>query len=296
MLKSLLLVVEDNPHVLLNLQVSLECNNYEVIAVTNGLEALEALSKLDRPPDLILSDITMPKMDGYDFFKNISENPLWSKIPFIFLTALTSPTNIRFGKMLGVDDYILKPFKEEDLLASIAGKITRSKNTESINRKVEELLVDFKIETLPSLAETEKHSVTLLYVKWDDKLGPTLELQYPVESKLPISLDKLAYQLFNGVSSIYGQDKIRDAQGILLKIENIQRVGYSYFDAIQETGTRGGELPFMLAVITPSLNYLDSLRLKKVLSELSLKIKQGESWKIKDYWERISEVLTTPIM
>ena len=125
-LKPIVLLVEDNVDLLYNLRITLEFNEYEVLTAKNGLEAIELLQRQKDLPHLIVSDIMMPQMDGYDFFKTVSENPLWSSIPFIFLTALTSSKEIRFGKMLGVDDYILKPFKEDDLLASIAGKIARS--------------------------------------------------------------------------------------------------------------------------------------------------------------------------
>lgn len=295
-MKPILLVVEDNQDVLLNLKILLEYAGYEVITAENGQDALETLSKLSKIPDLILSDISMPKMDGYEFFENISEYPSWNTIPFIFLTALGSAKDIRLGKMLGVDDYIVKPFKEEDLLASVAGKIARNKKTESINQKIEKLFQSLQIETLPSIPSTEKQSVILLYCKWHDKLGPALDLYFPPETGLPIKPDTLGYQLFNGVSSIYGQDQITEAQGLLFKIENIQRTAYCYFDAVQRTETRGNQTPFMLAVVTPAINYFESLKIKKILEEWASKIKDGVTWDIKTYWDSISEVLTIPLL
>ena len=295
-MKPLLLVVEDNPDVLYNIKLTLEFNDYEVITAENGLEAIEVLSKLENPPDLIVSDITMPKMNGYDLFKTVSENPLWSNIPFIFLTARTSPKDVRFGKMLGVDDYMLKPFKEEDLLATIAGKIARNRKVDSINKKIADLFQSLQLDTLPSIPAGGEESVIFLYVKWDDKIGPDLQAHYPPEISLPLKPAELGYQLFNGVSSIYGQKSIHEARGILLNIENIKHHGYSFFDAIHGSGTRGNEIPFMLAVVAQKINFFNSLHINVVFYELAQKIKQKEPWDIKEYWEKISKILTTPVL
>ena len=292
----LLLVVDDNTDILYNLKLTLEFNEYEVITAEDGEDALEILSKLGNPPDLIISDIMMPKMNGYDFFKTVSENPLWSNIPFIFLTARTSPRDIRFGKMLGVDDYIIKPFKEEDLLASIAGKITRNKKSRSINEKIEELFTSFEVTTLPSIAEHEKGSVILLHMRWDDKLGPQIASYFPPDLQFSVLIDTIGFQLFNGVASIYGHAHIHEARGILLTIENIQSQGYIYFDAIEDKTARGGQRPIMLGVIAPRINYFDSLKIRAVLNKIFPKVKQGLEWDIKLYWEEISKILSTPVL
>ena len=118
-MKPLVLVVDDNKDILFNLKLLLESNNYLVETAETGEDALKVLSDLKNPPDIIISDIMMPKMDGYHFFETISENLKWNRIPFIFISALSTPEDIRLGKMLGVDDYLTKPFKEEDLLAKL---------------------------------------------------------------------------------------------------------------------------------------------------------------------------------
>ncbi|MCK4848744.1 MAG: response regulator, partial [Candidatus Heimdallarchaeota archaeon] len=105
-----ILVVEDNPDVLFNIQVALEANEYEVETASNGKKAIKKLSEMGKNPDLIISDIMMPEMDGYDFFNIVSQNSVWSRIPFVFLSAKSKPEDVRFGKILGADDYITKPF------------------------------------------------------------------------------------------------------------------------------------------------------------------------------------------
>lgn len=288
--------MEDNLDLLETIKLTLKFNDYEVITATNGENAIKTLSKLDKIPDLIVSDIMMPKMDGYDFFRIVSEDPKWNRIPFIFLTAVSAPDDVRFGKMLGVDDYITKPFDEDDLLASIAGKIARNRRTHSINDKIEHLFKSLKIDTLPSIAQQEKSSVLLLFMGWDDKLGPTIEAFYPPETQFSLPNETIGFQLFNGVASIYGHSRIQDAQGLLLTIENIQREGYLYFDSVRDETARGGNRPIMLGVIAPRINYFVSLKIKELFKELIPKIKQNVDWDPKEYWEKISEFLSEPLL
>ena len=67
----------------------------------------------------------MPVMDGYAFYEKVRANPYLNHLPFIFLTAKSSEVEVRFGKELGADDYLTKPFSPEDLLASVRGKLKR---------------------------------------------------------------------------------------------------------------------------------------------------------------------------
>lgn len=295
-MKPLILVVDDNEDILLNIQVTLEFNDYEVITAKNGIEGLNVLSELKKSPDLIISDIMMPEMDGYDFFKNVSGNLRWNRIPFLFLTARTSPTEIRFGKMLGVDDYLTKPFKKEDLLAIISGKIARTKKIRSIDEELRARLTSLSTDLSPSISEEEKEFLILFLMIWDDKTGPTLEIYYPDDKEFPFSIEKVGVQLFNSISSIYGQGNIIEAQGILLNIENINRYGYIYFDSFPDERIRGGERQFMLAAITLKINYFDSMKIKELFKEISPNIKESENWDIAQYWEKISNILSTPLI
>ncbi|MFX0092586.1 MAG: PleD family two-component system response regulator [Candidatus Hodarchaeota archaeon] len=84
-MKPRILVVEDDKNIIFNISLILLTNDYEPIVAKNGQEALELLSKLDLPPDLILSNTKMPKMDGYTLYQNITRNPKYNHIPFIFV-------------------------------------------------------------------------------------------------------------------------------------------------------------------------------------------------------------------
>lgn len=98
-----------------------------VETATTGKEAIKNLSDRDSVPDLIISDIMMPEMDGYELYQVLANDLLWREIPLLFLSALATPDDIRFAHILGVNDYITKPFKEEDLLAMIKRKLNQNK-------------------------------------------------------------------------------------------------------------------------------------------------------------------------
>jgi len=295
-LKPLILVVDDNKDILFNIKLLLEANDYQVATAKSGKEALKFLNKLEeKPPDIIISDIMMPEMDGYNFFEKISDNAQWNRIPFIFLSARSKPEDIRLGKMLGVDDYLTKPFKEEDLLAIISGKVFRKQKNDAVNKKVEDLLLTVQLEIQPSISdEEEKSLVVLLIIVWDDVIGPEIKYQYPRDIELPFSVKKIGQQLFHAAVSIYGQENITSAEGILLNVDNIKSSGYIFFDSYPDDTVRGNERQYMLTTIAPKINYLESLRIKEIFKDLSKLIKEKKEFDIKNYREKISNILTSP--
>lgn len=134
--EALIMVVDDNPEFLKGLQFTLEMEGFKVWKATNGQHALDELeavfhenaepgTTMERLPDLILVDIMMPVMDGYELYDRLRANPYTNHIPLIFLTAKDSETDIRRGKALGSDDYLTKLAPTEDMLASIRGKLNR---------------------------------------------------------------------------------------------------------------------------------------------------------------------------
>lgn len=120
-----ILIVEDDTTLRLNIKDILQAEKFDVVTATNGKEGLDKAK--NEIPDLILSDIMMPEMDGYELLNKLQEDKTLAKIPFIFLTAKAEQENIRQGINIGADDYLTKPFKIDDLLNSI--KIKLSKNT-----------------------------------------------------------------------------------------------------------------------------------------------------------------------
>ncbi len=125
-----ILVVDDAPSLLDNLSEALHESGYQVLIAANGLSALQIMSA--HHVDLVLADIAMPHMNGYQLYERVRQNPQWATIPFVFLTARTLDSDIRYGKELGADDYLVKPIQIEDLLAVVHGKIRRSRQLEHL--------------------------------------------------------------------------------------------------------------------------------------------------------------------
>ena len=147
--KSLIMVVDDNPEFLSAIQLTLELEGFEVQTALDGQQALNELKDIlrgqgqtdiafKRLPDLILADIMMPVMDGYAFYEQVRTNPYLNHIPFIFLTAKSDDIDIRYGKELGVEDYLSKLTLPEDLLATIRGKLKRVKQRRAVLAQFDE--------------------------------------------------------------------------------------------------------------------------------------------------------------
>ncbi len=119
-----ILIAEDNQNLVYQLQIELTMQGYEVSCAFDGVEALERLRN-EPLPDLIISDVSMPKMDGFEFYSAVRNNSAWVDIPFVFLTARDSDADKDLGYGLGADDYIIKPFKTDHLLRVISGKLKR---------------------------------------------------------------------------------------------------------------------------------------------------------------------------
>jgi len=238
----------------------------------------------------------MPKMDGYEFYQKFSENPGLNLTPFIFITSKSDPEDVRLAKKLGVDDYITKPFNKEDLLASVAGKIARSKKQKSLSIKIsKELSTSLKLDLTPSISKEDEKRCIFVLMMWDEEIGPKLISVYPADETPLNDIEHIGRQLFQTTVSLYGQSDYFEAQGVLLRIANIERDGYLLFDTFEDNQVRGGKRQFMITVIAPRINYLESLRIKEILEECSLKIKEGKKWQPDKYWHKILAILTTPV-
>ncbi|HUM68143.1 MAG TPA: response regulator [Chloroflexota bacterium] len=122
-----LLLVEDEEnllHGLADLLLLFEGRyDLQILTAMNGREALELLR--DYQPDLVISDIMMPQMDGYQFLQTVRENPQWVHIPFIFLTAKGEKQDEYKGRRLGVEEYIIKPYEPDDVLKLVEKRLDK---------------------------------------------------------------------------------------------------------------------------------------------------------------------------
>ena len=154
--KAKILVVEDEPHLLLGIKEILQLDGYEVETAKNGQEGLDKLQDSKHLPDLIISDIMMPIMTGHEFLQHVHKELRWQDIPFVFLTALGKKQDKRLGYKLGVDVYITKPFDSDDLLTQVANKIERSR---AIKAKYEDATEIIKTRLKTQLTSMFNHEV-----------------------------------------------------------------------------------------------------------------------------------------
>jgi DNA-binding NarL/FixJ family response regulator len=123
-----ILVVDDERELLDNVCIVLRLADYEVFQANNGIEALRLAH--EQHPDLIICDITMPEMNGYELLDELQGNSVTAAIPFIFLTAKSELEDIRRGMLAGADDYLIKPFAEDTLLDTIQKRFEKRQRWE----------------------------------------------------------------------------------------------------------------------------------------------------------------------
>ncbi|HEY6548997.1 MAG TPA: response regulator [Vicinamibacteria bacterium] len=176
-----ILVVEDDAAILDILKEMLETAGFRVATARHGLEGLAALEA--SRPHLVVSDISMPKMDGYRFYEAVRARPQGVSVPFIFLTGKGDEDEIREGRRLGVDDYLVKPVREADLLVAVRARLERSAALEALR---EEQVQDIKRTILRTLNHELRTPLTYLagYAELLKELGPELSAE-----KIRLSVD-----------------------------------------------------------------------------------------------------------
>lgn len=137
-----IVIVEDDKTIRENLHEILETYNYDVVSYADGLAGLKGIRTTS--PDLVICDIMMPLMDGYQVLENLKSDSHTANIPFVFLTARADRADQRKGMELGADDFIVKPFTTQELLNAISARVREVKNTEQkIQTVVNDKLQDF---------------------------------------------------------------------------------------------------------------------------------------------------------
>ncbi|MFX1392804.1 MAG: PleD family two-component system response regulator [Promethearchaeota archaeon] len=288
----LILLVEDDVQALNNLKELLELKNYKTIGETNALNALKTLSNLDNLPDLIISDIIMPEMEGYDFYKKVSENQNWNRIPFFFLSARDEPFDVKFGKMLGVDDYITKPFKFEDLLNRIE-KILLMNKTEKLASRVikDKMLYELDLEFMSLVQKVKTEVISTFFIIFDSAGNIILKNEYPESSTISTKLENLISSVCSSILKIYEFEDIFKSRKYVLRIE---KNSFDIYILVEKNSKKKrdtkGEKTYIVGVISTKLHYLQALRIKEILEELGNIINKEEEWNLKDYYEKILEI------
>ena len=116
-----ILIADDEPNIVLSLEFLLQEAGYRTVVARDGQEALDALAR--EVPDLILLDVMMPRLSGFDVCQRIRENPAWQAIRVVMLSAKGREVEIHKGLALGADAYVTKPFAIKDLMAEVARQL-----------------------------------------------------------------------------------------------------------------------------------------------------------------------------
>lgn len=139
-----ILIVDDVPANILLLRAQLKSENHQIVTAENGVIAIEMVKK--ELPDLILLDIMMPEMDGYEVSKYLKNVPEYKNIPIIFLTALNNSESIIEGFLTGGSDLITKPFKKEELITKVNNQILRISLQRKIKFNAKEIVKKLNIQ------------------------------------------------------------------------------------------------------------------------------------------------------
>jgi DNA-binding response OmpR family regulator len=113
-----ILIVDDEPNIVVSLEFLMRQKGYVVKVVSNGKDALDAFGEFG--PDLVLLDVMMPLLSGYELCQKVRANPAWANIKIIMLSAKGRDVEVTKGIAVGADAYVTKPFSTKDLVAKVA--------------------------------------------------------------------------------------------------------------------------------------------------------------------------------
>ena len=212
---SRILIVEDAPANIQALSAILKAESYQISVAINGRQALDVLDRVR--PDLILLDVMMPEMDGFETCQRIKQSTAWREIPIIFLTAKTETADIVRGFELGAVDYVAKPFNAHELLARVRTHLT----LDYLFRENQRLLLN----VLPaSIAEKLKQQKGIIAERFDDVTVLFADIVgfTPLSAKLsPTELVELLNEVFSAFDELAGE------RGV----EKIKTIGDAYMAA-----------------------------------------------------------------
>jgi class 3 adenylate cyclase len=251
---SRILVIEDEPANIQTLSTILKERGYQINIATNGRQALEVLERIR--PDLILLDIMMPEMDGFETCRRIKASTAWREIPIIFLTAKTDTADIVRGFELGAVDYVAKPFNAHELLARVNTHLT----LDYLHRENERLLLN----VLPaSIANKLKQQAGIIAERFDD----ASVLFADIVGFTPLSARLSPTELVESLNHVFsGFDELADHH----KLEKIKTIGDGYMVA---GGLIEQNADHLAAMATMALAMHENVRnLNGEFGDLSLRI------------------------
>jgi len=229
-----ILIVEDSPTQTKLLRRILEENNYSVDSETNGAKALKSVR--NKKPDLIITDIVMPEMDGFTLCKELKSDPVLKPIPVMLLTSLSNPEDVIKGLQSGADNFLTKPYEDTFLISCIryifANQELRKKNTSGAEVEImfagkNYFINSDRIQIIDLLLSTYENAIqknSELKKTHNDLISVYLQLE-----QKNIELEKLNHHLQQALTEVKTLSgllpicahckKIRDDQGYWSQIE-----------------------------------------------------------------------------
>jgi two-component system, chemotaxis family, chemotaxis protein CheY len=119
-MKRTIMIVDDSPTVLKFVSYSLKNSGFKVLTASDGMDALEKISSLEETVDMVITDLNMPNMDGYELISALRRNDQFSSTPIIILSSEEDDTDKELGSEAGADAYLTKPFKSSVLLYEVS--------------------------------------------------------------------------------------------------------------------------------------------------------------------------------
>ncbi len=197
--KELILFVEDNTDFRDSAARFLELSDFEVLVASDGLEALRILDETQRIPSVIISDISMPNMNGYQFFEAVRQRPTLKSVPFIFLTALDNREDLKLDWDIGVDEYLVKPFRPEEFLQVIRNRIRRHEELKSLAANQLQSTRDTIVKILSHELRTPLTYVTGGFTLLHDEINREGNTQAPLDRD---ELQKILQFIRNGTERL----------------------------------------------------------------------------------------------
>ena len=204
----LILIIDDGPANIKMLEILLKAEKYKTLSASSGVQALEIIR--DVVPDLILLDVMMPGMDGFEVCRKIKETESTENVPVIFLSAKTETNDIVKGFEYGAVDYITKPFNRIELMARVKTHIELKRSRENLNRSYQDLK-----NSQQKIIELERRNSILAMVATTNH-----EINQPL-TVLSGSLYLLEESLANTNVSSSQQEYLKKMHESIKKIHNI---------------------------------------------------------------------------
>lgn len=157
-----ILIVEDSATQAVKLEYILEKNNYKILIAENGVEALDIIKGTQL--DLVITDIIMPGMDGFELCQKIRENKKFAELPIMMLTQLSKPEDIAIGLKCGANDFIIKPYNRKSLITHVKNIISIKHYQKYIKENIKILIVEDSLtqaESLKHLFENQGYKTTI---------------------------------------------------------------------------------------------------------------------------------------